>query len=72
MGALAIEGNYALSSDEIRAVISAGEGQPYSDSTVINDQTQVMDAYFNRGFSESSSNMPPRLIQVIPQGQPQL
>ena len=50
VGALAIEGNYALSSDEIRAVISAGEGQPYSDSTVINDQTQVMDTYFNHGF----------------------
>lgn len=50
VGNLTIEGNSALSANEIRGVISAAEGQPYSDSMVVNDQTQVMDAYFNRGF----------------------
>src|SRR4029077_16603147 len=34
----------------IRGMISASEGQPYSDSMVINDQTEVMDGYFNFGF----------------------
>ncbi len=50
VGKLSIEGNSALTVDEIRGVVSAAEGQPYSDSTVVNDQTQVLDAYFNRGF----------------------
>ncbi|HKW74578.1 MAG TPA: POTRA domain-containing protein [Terriglobales bacterium] len=50
IGKLAIEGNTGISTDELRGIISATEGQPYSDSTVITDQTSVMDAYFNRGF----------------------
>lgn len=50
VGKLSIEGNSALTDDEIRGAVSAAEGQPYSDSTVVNDQTQVLDAYFNRGF----------------------
>jgi outer membrane protein assembly complex protein YaeT len=52
VGKLTIEGNSALSDQEIRALISANEGQPYSDSTVINDQTEVMNAYVNRGFPD--------------------
>lgn len=51
VGKLAIEGNSALSVDEIRGIIAAAEGQPYSDAALVNDQTEVMDAYFNRGFS---------------------
>lgn len=50
VGKLTIEGNAAIPTDEIRNLIAATEGQPYSDSTVINDQTEVMDAYYNRGF----------------------
>jgi outer membrane protein insertion porin family len=50
VGKLDIEGNSAISDEEIRNLISAVEGQPYSDATVINDQTEVMNAYFNRGF----------------------
>ncbi len=51
VGKLTIEGNAAISENEIRrSLIGAGEGQPYSDSTVINDQTEVMNAYSNRGF----------------------
>lgn len=52
VGKLTIEGNSAIPTEEIRNMISATEGQPYSDSTVINDQTEVMDAYFNRGFPD--------------------
>ena len=50
VGKLTIQGNSALSTEEIRSRIAATEGQPYSDAIVINDQTEVMDAYFNRGF----------------------
>ncbi|MGH9565232.1 MAG: BamA/OMP85 family outer membrane protein, partial [Candidatus Angelobacter sp.] len=52
VGKLRIEGNSAISTDDIRAITSATEGQPYSSSTVINDQTSIMDAYFNRGFPD--------------------
>lgn len=50
VGKLDIEGNTGISSDELRGSVSAAEGQPYSDATVITDQTSLMDAYFNRGF----------------------
>ncbi len=50
VGKLSIEGNKALSEKDIRGLIGAGEGQPYADSTVINDQTEVLNAYTNRGF----------------------
>jgi outer membrane protein assembly complex protein YaeT len=50
VGKLTIEGNSAIPTEEVRGLISATEGQPYSDVTLINDQTEVMDAYFNRGF----------------------
>jgi outer membrane protein insertion porin family len=52
VGKLTIEGNSAVSSDDIRTMISASEGQPYSDTMVINDQTEVTDGYFNRGFPQ--------------------
>ncbi|HET6844586.1 MAG TPA: outer membrane protein assembly factor BamA [Candidatus Angelobacter sp.] len=47
---LTITGNQAISMDEIRGLISATEGQPYSETAVANDQTQVVSEYFNRGF----------------------
>jgi outer membrane protein insertion porin family len=50
VGKLTIEGNTAISESEIRNLIGASEGQPYSDATVINDQTEVLNAYTNRGF----------------------
>ncbi len=50
VGKLTIEGNAALSADQIRNLISATEGQPYADDTVIKDQTVVVAEYFNRGF----------------------
>jgi outer membrane protein assembly factor BamA len=52
IGKLTIEGNSAVPTDKVLAMISAHEGQPYSDSTVINDQTEVTDGYFNLGFPQ--------------------
>ncbi|HEU4416420.1 MAG TPA: POTRA domain-containing protein [Candidatus Angelobacter sp.] len=52
VGKLTIEGNEALPEGQIRSMITALEGQPYSDSMVINDQTEVMDSYFNLGFPQ--------------------
>jgi outer membrane protein insertion porin family len=53
VGKLTISGNSSMTDEEIRGRISASEGQPYSDSTVISDQTEVMDAYYNRGFASA-------------------
>jgi outer membrane protein assembly complex protein YaeT len=52
VGKLTIEGNTALSATEIRSLVGAQEGQPYSDATIINDQTEVMNAYANFGFPD--------------------
>ncbi|MBZ5530599.1 MAG: BamA/TamA family outer membrane protein [Acidobacteriia bacterium] len=52
VGKLDITGNSAISDDDIRKLIAATEGQPYSDATILSDQTEVMDAYFNKGFSK--------------------
>lgn len=52
VGKVTIEGNQAVPTDDIRNMISASEGQPYSDTMVVNDQTEVTDAYFNRGFPQ--------------------
>src|SRR5258708_78937 len=50
VGKLTIVGNTAVSDQELRALIAASEGQPYSDTTVANDQSHVVSEYFNRGF----------------------
>ena len=52
VGKLTIQGNEALPDTQIRGMISASEGQPYSDSMVINDQTDVMNSYFDLGFPQ--------------------
>jgi outer membrane protein assembly complex protein YaeT len=52
VGKLTILGNEALPEGQIRGMISASEGQPYSDSMVLSDQTEVMDGYFNLGFPQ--------------------
>jgi outer membrane protein insertion porin family len=50
VGKLVIEGNEALPETQIRGMISASEGQPYSDTMVLTDQGEVMEGYFNLGF----------------------
>jgi outer membrane protein assembly complex protein YaeT len=50
VGKLVIEGNEALPDGQVRGLISASEGQPYSDSMVIADQSVILDGYYNLGF----------------------
>jgi len=52
VGKLVIEGNEALPEAQIRGMISAGEGQPYSDTMVLTDQSEVMEGYYNLGFPQ--------------------
>ncbi len=50
VGKLTIQGNSAVTNDTLRGLISAGEGQPYSETNIANDQSQVTNYYFNHGF----------------------
>src|SRR5579864_4926716 len=50
VGKLKIEGNEALPEGQIRGLITASEGQPYSDSIVITDQSAILEQYYNLGF----------------------
>jgi outer membrane protein insertion porin family len=50
VGKLVIQGNEALPEGQVRGLISASEGQPYSDSMVIADQSVILDGYYNLGF----------------------
>src|SRR5207249_4822953 len=50
--ALTIEGNQSFSSDQIRELVSATEGQPYSEFNVSGDRESVASFYFNRGFPD--------------------
>ena len=50
VGKLSIEGNDALPEGQVRGMITASEGQPYSDSIVISDQSAILNEYYNLGF----------------------
>jgi outer membrane protein insertion porin family len=50
VGTLKIQGNEALPDGQIRGLITASEGQPYSDSMVITDQSVILEQYYNLGF----------------------
>jgi outer membrane protein insertion porin family len=80
---LKIEGNHALSLDELSRVIGSTAGQPYSDFNVAGDRNNVMALYYNQGFPnaafhssiepvpDASSNSGPRvrLTYTIDEGQ---
>jgi len=50
---LKLEGNQALSVEEILRVIGSTPGQPYSDFNVAGDRANVLAIYYNQGFPEA-------------------
>ncbi len=50
---LVIEGNKALSTDELLGVIGSSKGQPYSEFNVSSDRDNILALYFDQGFSEA-------------------
>jgi outer membrane protein insertion porin family len=52
VGKVTIEGNEALPEAQIRGMITASEGQPFSETMVITDQTEVTNGYFDFGFPQ--------------------
>ena len=62
---LTLEGNHALSSDEISGVIGSTAGQPYSDLNVASDRDNVLALYYDQGFPNAQfratvDNLPPQ------------
>jgi outer membrane protein assembly complex protein YaeT len=53
VGSLTIEGNRALTTDELTNVIGSSEGQPYSDFNVTGDRDNVLAMYYDKGFPEA-------------------
>ena len=63
VGKLVIQGNANVSENDLRALISSTEGQPYSDVNIASDQTEITNYYFNHGYPavqfESSAKADP-------------
>jgi outer membrane protein insertion porin family len=50
---LVMDGNRALTNEEISRVIGSTAGQPYSDFNVAGDRDNVLALYYNQGFPEA-------------------
>jgi outer membrane protein insertion porin family len=50
---LKIEGNHALSTEELMSVVGSTRGQPYSAEDVASDRNNILALYFNEGFPEA-------------------
>jgi outer membrane protein assembly complex protein YaeT len=53
VGELQIDGNSALSDDELLNVIGSTPGQPFSDFNVTTDRDNVLALYYDRGFPDA-------------------
>ncbi len=50
---LKLEGNHALSDEELLGVIGSTPGQPYSEFDVTSDRDNILALYYNEGFPEA-------------------
>ena len=53
VAALELEGNHALSNDELLAVAGSTPGQPYSEFDVTSDRDNMLALYYNEGFPDA-------------------
>lgn len=51
---LTLEGNQAISSEDLEAQVASGDGQPFSDFNLVLDRDTLLTEYFKRGFPEAS------------------
>lgn len=51
---LKIEGNHAIDTSALLAVVGSTPGQPYSEATVTSDRNNVLALYYNDGFPEAT------------------
>jgi outer membrane protein insertion porin family len=53
VASLEIDGNHAISSDTLHAVVGSTPGQPYSETDVASDRNNILAMYYNEGFPEA-------------------
>jgi len=53
VASLTIDGNKALSKDELMSAVGSSKGQPYSEFNVSSDRDNILALYFDQGFSEA-------------------
>lgn len=53
VASLEVEGNHALSTDKLLAVVGSTPGQPYSEADVASDRNNILATYYNDGFPEA-------------------
>jgi outer membrane protein insertion porin family len=54
VSSLQVEGMHALTEEEIRGVLGALPGQPFSDINVSSDRDNVLALYYNQGFPQAT------------------
>ncbi len=50
---LKIDGNHAITTDELLGVTGSTKGEPFSDSGVASDRNNILALYYNEGFPEA-------------------
>ena len=53
VGSLKIDGNHALSDQQISAVVGSTPGEPYSEANIASDRNNVLALYFNDGYPDA-------------------
>jgi outer membrane protein insertion porin family len=52
VGKLNIDGNQAITDDQLTPQLTTAEGQPYSEANVAQDRDTILNYYFNHGFPD--------------------
>ncbi|HXW55679.1 MAG TPA: POTRA domain-containing protein [Candidatus Cybelea sp.] len=66
VASLGIEGNRAISTDTLMAVIGSTKGQPYSTQDVASDRNNILALYYNEGFPKA--RFQEQVLPVAPAG----
>jgi outer membrane protein insertion porin family len=69
---LTLEGNHALSNDELSRVIGSTAGQPYSDLNVASDRDNILAVYYDQGFPNAQFHATVNNLPVQPAQGPQV
>jgi len=66
VASLSIEGNHAISTNALLAVVGSTPGQPYSSEDVASDRNNILALYYNEGFPKARFQE-----EVTPAGEPE-
>jgi outer membrane protein insertion porin family len=73
VSSLVLEGNHALSTEDLLGVVGSTTGQPYSDFNVASDRDNILALYYDKGFPDArfSADME-KVPQETPEGAPRV